>query len=306
LTTCSRADAGAGSNYPFLTSKERDIETGLDYFGARYYASTQGRFTSVDPENAGAALWHPQSWNGYAYSLNNPLRFIDPDGLRWAQIAVGNGIGYNWFDDNDKDANGQTEYARALANGYSAVTFDESKSFSYTRGLLAPGETLTTVTLSPDGPAASSISTHTVTLGEWTKFLAITSLNDIGAKLGQMEGADVKTTGIPGKLLSDFVSSIVGVDTNIYANLPSAPGPAAGSTLTKSEQRKLGNLASRAKEKVGDVIRSRGGTGANVRRAGPWAEKTLAETAKAATNGDRAAATAIKIVKEARRLGQKN
>jgi RHS repeat-associated protein len=37
-----------------FTGKERDTETGLDYFGARYYSSTQGRFTSVDPENAGA------------------------------------------------------------------------------------------------------------------------------------------------------------------------------------------------------------------------------------------------------------
>ncbi len=33
-----------GSNYPFLTSKERDNETGLDYFLARYYSSGQGRF----------------------------------------------------------------------------------------------------------------------------------------------------------------------------------------------------------------------------------------------------------------------
>ncbi len=49
LTTCSRVDAGAGSNYTFLTLKERDFETGLDYFGARYFAPTQGRFTSVDP-----------------------------------------------------------------------------------------------------------------------------------------------------------------------------------------------------------------------------------------------------------------
>jgi RHS repeat-associated protein len=36
-------------NYPFLTTKERDNETGLDYFLARYYSSTQGRFTGVDP-----------------------------------------------------------------------------------------------------------------------------------------------------------------------------------------------------------------------------------------------------------------
>jgi len=35
LTTCTRVQARAGSRYPFLTQKERDIETGLDYFGSR-------------------------------------------------------------------------------------------------------------------------------------------------------------------------------------------------------------------------------------------------------------------------------
>jgi RHS repeat-associated protein len=64
-----------------FTGKERDIETGLDYFLARYYSSAQGRLTSVDPENAGADEDDPQSWNGYAYALNNPLLYIDPDGL---------------------------------------------------------------------------------------------------------------------------------------------------------------------------------------------------------------------------------
>jgi RHS repeat-associated protein len=65
-----------------FTRKERDIETGLDYFGARYYSSTQGRFTGVDPENAEAAqdFSDPQSWNGYAYVKNNPCINIDPDG----------------------------------------------------------------------------------------------------------------------------------------------------------------------------------------------------------------------------------
>lgn len=69
---------------------------------------------------------------------------------------------------------------------------------------------------------------------------------------------------------------------------------------------KLGRLAKRAEEKVADVIRSKGGTAANVRQAGPWAQKTLAETAKAATGGDKTAETAIKAAKQAGRLGQKN
>ena len=76
--------------------------------------------------------------------------------------------------------------------------------------------------------------------------------------------------------------------------------------LTQPVLRKLGGLSGRANETVADVIRSRGGTAANVREAGPWAQKTLAETAEAAVKGDATAETAIKIAKEAARLGQKH
>ena len=62
--------------------KERDTESGLDYFLARYYSSAQGRFTSVDPDNAGADAENPQSWNGYSFTLNNPITNSDPDGLK--------------------------------------------------------------------------------------------------------------------------------------------------------------------------------------------------------------------------------
>jgi RHS repeat-associated protein len=64
-----------------FTGKARDVETGLDYFGARYYASTLGRFTTVDPVlDIEQALVDPQRWNRYTYALNNPLRNVDPDG----------------------------------------------------------------------------------------------------------------------------------------------------------------------------------------------------------------------------------
>jgi RHS repeat-associated protein len=72
-----------GFHYPFLTQKERDSETGLDYFLARYYSSTQGRFTSVDPGQEGAREPDPQSWNGYAYTGGNPINRIDPDGKKY-------------------------------------------------------------------------------------------------------------------------------------------------------------------------------------------------------------------------------
>jgi RHS repeat-associated protein len=65
-----------------FTGQERDDETGFDFFQARYFYGAQGRFNSPDPVNTSG--WShpedPQSWNGYAYSRNNPLTYIDPNG----------------------------------------------------------------------------------------------------------------------------------------------------------------------------------------------------------------------------------
>lgn len=61
-----------------FTGKERDAETNLDYFGARFYSGTQGRFTGVDPGPFTAT--DPQSFNRYSYVQNNPLKFLDPTG----------------------------------------------------------------------------------------------------------------------------------------------------------------------------------------------------------------------------------
>jgi RHS repeat-associated protein len=64
------------------TGKERDTESGNDYFEARYYSSTMGRFMSPDPLMFNELrLVNPQRWNMYAYAVNNPLIFTDPTGL---------------------------------------------------------------------------------------------------------------------------------------------------------------------------------------------------------------------------------
>jgi len=74
--------------------------------------------------------------------------------------------------------------------------------------------------------------------------------------------------------------------------------------LSRAAGKKLGNLAGRAEEKISDLILERGGNASNVRQAGRWAGGKLGEAAEAAAQGDRAAETAIKIVKQARRLGE--
>lgn len=63
-----------------FTGKERDTESGLDNFGARYDSSTIGRFISPDAFYKDSHLRDPQSWNEYSYVRNNPLRYADPNG----------------------------------------------------------------------------------------------------------------------------------------------------------------------------------------------------------------------------------
>jgi RHS repeat-associated protein len=78
-----------------FAGKERDGETGFDYFGARYYASETGRFTMVDPVvPVNTALLDPQLWNRYTYVRNNPLRFTDPDGRCIWDVCVAEGTVY--------------------------------------------------------------------------------------------------------------------------------------------------------------------------------------------------------------------
>ena len=79
------AGSSASVNHYKFTGKERDGESGLDYFGARYYASAQGRFLSADWSATPTPVPYadfssPQSLNLYAYVNNNPMNSTDPDG----------------------------------------------------------------------------------------------------------------------------------------------------------------------------------------------------------------------------------
>jgi RHS repeat-associated protein len=74
-----RTDSGIDTHK--FTGKERDSESNLDNFGARFDSSSLGRFMS--PDHGPFHLANQQPLNRYAYALNNPLRFIDPG--NWTQ-----------------------------------------------------------------------------------------------------------------------------------------------------------------------------------------------------------------------------
>lgn len=74
------------------TQQERDAETNNDYFGARYYASSTGRFLSPDPSQLYYAdPTNPQSLDLYSYVYNNPLVNMDPSGMDACAYDNGDG-----------------------------------------------------------------------------------------------------------------------------------------------------------------------------------------------------------------------
>ncbi|MBU0706222.1 hypothetical protein KJ807_03335 [Patescibacteria group bacterium] len=74
-----------------FTGKELDSETGLNYYGARYYDPITGRFITMDPlllnldkmsqAQRNAFLSNPQNLNMYSYAQNNPVRYVDSTGM---------------------------------------------------------------------------------------------------------------------------------------------------------------------------------------------------------------------------------
>jgi RHS repeat-associated protein len=72
-----------------FSGKERDAESDLDYFGARYYDRSLYRFLSVDPvSDSGSDFTRQGRLNLYAYCTDNPVSFIDPDGREAFRMTV--------------------------------------------------------------------------------------------------------------------------------------------------------------------------------------------------------------------------
>lgn len=113
-------------NYQF-TGKERDSESGLDDFGARFYSSYWGRFMTPDPSNWGVDFYNPQTWNHYSYVGNNPLSNTDPNGL-WL-TPTHNSIIDNAFPGLSK------QERQILKTSSKQVDEDQSQEGSYKHGM---------------------------------------------------------------------------------------------------------------------------------------------------------------------------
>jgi RHS repeat-associated protein len=84
------ASPGTAVGLHQFTGKERDQESGLDYFGARYYGSALGRFTSPDPLLlTRTRLLDPQGLNRYSYARNRSTISIDDGGFGTVLVTVG-------------------------------------------------------------------------------------------------------------------------------------------------------------------------------------------------------------------------
>ena len=83
-----------GNTQPYkYNGKEFDTKKGLNWYdyGARYYDAALGRFTTVDPSSENYYAFNP-----YSYCVNNPIKYIDPDGKDFII----------WY----KDSNGKQAY----------------------------------------------------------------------------------------------------------------------------------------------------------------------------------------------------
>jgi RHS repeat-associated protein len=116
-----------------FTGKERDSETGLDYFGARFYAGGAGRFISPDPAASGKPT-QPQRWARYTYALNAPLRFVDHDG-RWP-TAIHSGIYANALDFLSP------QDLKIVQSASARVDLDQTTEDSFKHGMRAPGQSV--------------------------------------------------------------------------------------------------------------------------------------------------------------------
>jgi RHS repeat-associated protein len=164
-------DGDAGSR---STGKERDAESGNDYFGARYYASAMGRFLSPDwaakEEPVPYATFDdPQSLNLYSYVRNNPLGRVDADGHCAEDLCIvegGAAAGVGLYIAGAAVLAGAAEYLSTPSGQRSFSTFTSAASASISSNVQAVKNKLKNVFNSDKKPGTKGKPDHQQTVKE--------------------------------------------------------------------------------------------------------------------------------------------
>ncbi len=230
----------ADSTKQKFTQKERDNESGLDYFLARYYSSAQGRFTSPDefiggPDElfdfSGAAssnptfyadLTDPQSLNKYQYCYNNPLLYIDPDGhqgiKKWIQDTLRSAAAtFNADNGLPAPSGDQTTTGRVIGHGAAIL---QGVTEVVTGGnMIAGGSTEAVVT----SPAATTV---------------VGAVVPAGGVVVAVGGAALVVHG--GAVLINTAKNIVNEKSSTGPSAENSPGVSSSGQATDQHGNKLG------------------------------------------------------------------
>jgi len=209
-----------------FTQKERDNESNLDYFGARYMSGAQGRFTSPDPLLNSGRPWMPQSWNRYAYTLNNPLRFTDPTGLYEFGSCSGTDNECSSLKKQFKDS---LDYLKQARNSYGKKTREYQRLNAAWNAYGKEGDKGVTVNF---GDLDKGVAARTTPNGDLKTFTvtfdpAKMSKGDQTSKAGQWMAIDVghegthvadlgRTFSGGASQLSDFSTEYRGYETSAF------------------------------------------------------------------------------------------
>jgi RHS repeat-associated protein len=115
-----RWQSGASPTDYSFTGQKLDASTGLHCYGARYYSSAVGRFTSSDTVVPGVS---PQALNHYSYAYNNPLVYSDPSGHAPVSSGTSDPCGGGGF--FDPQADGYWQVINSMNQDYSNISVDD-------------------------------------------------------------------------------------------------------------------------------------------------------------------------------------
>ena len=261
---CATAPGQADTSPMHFTGKQKDTETGLDYFGARFNESTLGRFMSPDWSEEltpvpYAKLDDPQTLNLYGYVRNNPLSATDPSGHDGWDVLQGaiNAFGSDMLGGayRTDPGNGDHQLGQAIGDGIATVV-------GTGEALLGAGGEVAGIALDATGVGAlvgvpaGAVSTVAVVQGTSAAIigaahLAKATANGSGKSTPENPKGPVKAEDAPGVTAG-------GQATNEHGQKLSQSGRPQVNNVTKTTREEARNAANKGSGTVEDRNPTRG------------------------------------------------